>query len=91
MRDHIKNKLYIEDFSGTTPLAVKQDFFAVMFLMNLASMMIFENADAIDALHNSGNNKYEYKANVNMVISILKTDLIEMLITDSKRKRAALF
>ena len=89
--DDIKNKLCIEDFSGTTPLAVKQDFFAVMFLMNLASMMVFENADAIDTLHNSGHNKYEYKANINTVVSILKTDLIEMFITDSKRKRAALF
>lgn len=89
--DDIKNKLQIEDFSGTSPLAIKQDFFAVMFLRNLASMMIFENAEAIDAMHNSSENKLAYKANVNTVVSILKTDLIEMLITDSKRKRSALF
>jgi len=62
-----------------------------MFLRNLASMMIFENEEAIDTMHNSSENKLAYKANVNTVVSILKTDLIEMLITDSKRKRSALF
>ena len=40
--DDIKNKLEIESFSGTSPLAVRQDFFATMFLNNLASMMIAE-------------------------------------------------
>lgn len=89
--DDIKNKLEIENFSGTSPLAVRQDFFATMFLRNLASMMIFENAADIDRLHNSSDNKYSYKANVNNVISILKTDLIQMLITDSNRKRKLLF
>lgn len=89
--DDIKNKLEIENFSGTSSLAIKQDFFATMFLRNLASMMIFENADVINEMHNNRDNKLEYKANVNTVISILKTDLIEMLVTDSKRKRSALF
>ena len=48
--------------------------------------MIAENAHAFDLAHNSKNNKYEYKANVNAVISILKDKVIEMLITDSPRK-----
>ena len=82
----VKNKLEIEQFSGTSPLAIKQDFYATMFLNNLASMMIAENAHAFDLAHNSKNNKYEYKANVNAVISILKDKVIEMLITDSPRK-----
>lgn len=89
--DDIKNKLEIENFSGISPLAIKQDFFAAMFLRNLASMMIFENADVINEFHNCNGNKLEYKANINTVVSILKTDLIEMLATDSKRKRSSLF
>ena len=89
--DDIKNKLEIENFSGTTPLAIKQDFFATMFLRNLASMMIFENEEEINNLHNSSNNLYQYKANVNTVVSILKTDLIEMLIVDSDFKRRKLW
>ena len=86
----MKNKLEIENFSGTSPLAVKQDFYATMFLKNLAAMMIFENADLIKELHDSDENQYQYKANMNTVISILKTDLIEMLVTNSKRKRSAI-
>lgn len=85
--DDIKNKLELENFSGTSPFALKQDFFATMFLRNMASMMIFENKEEIDKLHNNGENKYRYKANVNNVVSLLKTDLIEMVFTDSDRKR----
>lgn len=83
----IKNKFELENFSGTSPLAIKQDFFATMFLRNIASMMIFENKEEIDKLHNNGENKYRYKANVNNVVSHLKTDLVQMLFTDSDRKR----
>lgn len=83
--DDIKNKLEIESFSGTSPLAVRQDFFATMFLSNLASMMIAENIDEINRLHNSGNNKYQYKANINTTISLLAEKVIQ-LFTVSKRK-----
>lgn len=85
--DDIKNKFELENFSGTSPLAVKQDFFATMFLRNMTSMMIFENKEEIDRLYNTGKNKYRYKANVNNVVSLLKTDLIQMLFTNSARKR----
>lgn len=78
--DDLKNKLRIEDFSGTTPLAIRQDFYATMLLLNMAAMLIYDNEAEIDRLHNSGNNKYEYKANVNNVISILKTDVVNMVI-----------
>ena len=78
--DDLKNKLRIEDFSGTTPLAICQDFYATMLLLNMAAMLIYDNEAEIDRLHNSGNNKYEYKANVNNVISILKTDVVNMVI-----------
>ena len=57
-----------------------------MFLSNLASIMVFENAEEIDRVHNSNDNKYQYKANINATISILKEKVILMLITDSPRK-----
>ncbi len=84
--DDLKNKLEIENFSGTTPLAIRQDFYATMFLSNLAAMIIIENNAEVDLLHNQGQNKYQYKANVNTVISLLKEKVILMLITDSKVK-----
>ena len=87
----IKNKLELENYSGVTPLAIRQDFFATMFLRNLASFIIIENKEEIDRLHNSGENMHSYQANVNTVISIIKRDLINMLVVDSKFKRRKLW
>ena len=84
--DDLKNKLRIEDFSGTTPLAIRQDFYATMILLNMTAMLIYDNEDEIERFHNSGSNKYEYKANVNNVISLLKTDVIKMVIWSGTRK-----
>ena len=84
--DDLKNKLRIEDFSGTTPLAIRQDFYATMLLLNMAAMLIYDNEAEIDRLHNSGKNKYEYKANMNNVITILKTDVVNMVIHAGTRK-----
>lgn len=83
----IKNKLELESFSGTTPLAIRQDFYATLFLNNLASLMILENKEEIDERNASRDNKYEYKINVNAVVSELKESVILLLITDSKRKK----
>ena len=85
--DDIKNKLELESFSGITPLAVKQDFYATLFLNNLASLMILENKDDINRKNKVTNNKYQYKINVNAVVSELKESVILLLITDSKRKK----
>jgi hypothetical protein len=86
----LKNKLEIENFSGTTPLAIRQDFYATLFLSNLASLMILECEDEIAKRNNEKNNKYDYKANVNAVIAELRKNVILMLITDSNRKKRKL-
>ena len=88
--DDIKNKLELENFSGTTPLAIKQDFYATLFLSNLVSLMILENREEIEKRNKSRNNKYQYKMNVNAVISELKENVILLLITDSNRKKKKL-
>ena len=48
--------------------------------------LIYDNEAEIDRLHNSGSSKYEYKANVNNVISILKTDAVNIIIHAGTRK-----
>lgn len=89
--DDLKNKLEIENFSGSTNIAILQDFYATMFLNNLAATMIYEYADEIDEKYNTKDLKYKYKANISMTISILKINLIEMISTGSSRKRNKLF
>lgn len=84
--DIVKNKLKMESFSGVAPDCIKQDFFATMFLKNLASMMVYDCKSDIDKAHNSGKNKYKYKANMNSAISLIETDVAKLFYCASKRK-----
>lgn len=87
----IKNKLEIENFTGYSPDAILQDFYASLFLANLAGALEFDLHEEIEATHSKPENKYEYRMNLNMTISELKRVVIEMLITKSKLKRLRLF
>ena len=87
----IKNKLEIENFTGYSPDAILQDFYATVFLANLAGVLAFELHEEIEAAHNKPENKYEYKMNRNRTISELKRTVIEMIATRSKIKRMRLF
>ena len=87
----VKNKLEIENFTGYSPDAVLQDFYASLFLANLAGALEYDLHEKVEAAHNKPENKYEYRMNTNRVISELKQNVVEMLITESKIKRAKLF
>ena len=87
----IKNKLEIENFTGYSPDAILQDFYATMFLANLAGVLEFDLHEEIEAAHNSPEHKYQYKLNKNRTISELKRTVIEMIATKSKVKRMELF
>lgn len=87
----IKNKLEIENFTGYSPDAILQDFYATMFLGNLAGVLEFDLREEIEAAHNSPEHKYQYKMNKNRTISELKRTVIEMISTRSKCKRMRLF
>ena len=87
----IKNKLEIENFTGYSPDAILQDFYASLFLANLAGALEFDLHEEIEAAHSDPKNKYEYRMNLNMTISELKRVVIEMLISKSNLKRLRLF
>ncbi len=87
----IKNKLEIENFTGYSPDAILQDFYASLFLANLAGALEFDLHEEIEATHADPKNKYEYRMNLNMTIAELKRVVVEMLITKSKLKRLRLF
>lgn len=84
--DDLKNKLLLENFTGITPLAIRQDFYATILLLNMAAMIANENEDEINRLHNASNNTYFYKANINQIISVLKTNVIKMVMYSGTRK-----
>lgn len=84
--DDLKNKLEIENFSGTTEIAILQDYYATMFLAELAGIIAFEYSAEIEQLHNFVDNKHTYALNISMTISTLKTKVVELIMCDSKRK-----
>ena len=38
----MKNRLSLENFTGTSVLAVKQDFYAIMFILNMEAFVAYE-------------------------------------------------
>ena len=87
----VKNKLEIENFTGYSPDAILQDFYATMFLTALAGVLEYDLREEIEAAHTRPENRYAYKLNVAMTISELKKTVVEMLSTASRRKRERLY
>ena len=87
----VKNKLEIENFTGYSPDAILQDFYATMFLTALAGVLEYDLREEIEAAHTKPENRHAYKLNVAMTISELKRTVVEMLSTASRRKRERLY
>lgn len=87
----LKEKMQIENFTGATPIAVRQDYYATLFLANLCGAMAYDYRDEIEAIHNKPENKHTYKLNINLTIAALKDHVVEMLLISSPRKRTFLF
>jgi len=89
--DTLKIKLQLENFTGKTVLSVFQDFYASMFLSNMATFAKYVTDDEIQKDNADKNLDYEYKTNVNILIGKLKDNLVlAMLETNSKKRDRAL-
>ena len=86
--NELKNRLQVENFSGETPIAIEQDFYATMYLSNMVALAKMD-ANAIIIEKNKGKTlKYEYKVNTNILIGKLKNSLVSMILEDRPRKRS---
>jgi len=74
--DLVKNKLALENFTGLSPNAIKQDFFSSMTILNLVAIVKIEADAEISENREGKNNKYKYVANVNTIVGTLKDYLI---------------
>lgn len=86
--NELKNRLQIENFTGDTPVAIEQDFYASIYLSNMASIAKAEANYKIEQQNKEKNLKYEYKVNTNILIGKLKDSLVLMLLEKNKRKRS---
>ena len=86
--NELKNKMQIENFTGETPISIKQDFYATMYLENMVSLAKMDANVIIQRENKDKNLKYECKVNTNILIGKLKNSLVYMLLEDSSRKRS---
>lgn len=88
--DLLKSKLQLENFSGKTAVSVKQDFYATMYLANLASFIAAEANEKI-AENDAGKNlKYERRSSSNRTIHFLRKAFIRLLLEPDKNVRNAM-
>lgn len=70
----LKKTLHIEHFTGKSANAVKQDFHAKVFMMNMASMVRSQGVKT----KQKASKKYQYQANKTQVLAKLKDFLIDI-------------
>ena len=80
--DTLKNKLLKEKFAGRSPVAVLQEYYAMMFVLNcIAAMSATVNRKLVSS---KADCKYQYRANLNLMIGYFKYRLSAMLLFAEK-------
>ena len=78
--DLIKNRLSLENFTGQTALAVKQDFFATIFLTNYEAILTYDINE--DLKESTKDNKYIQKVNKAVSLNLIKHKVFDLLYLD---------
>ena len=85
--DLLKNKLELCNFTGCSPNAILQDFWASIHLANIAALAKAEADQAIQASRACSGNKYTYQANTAQLIGTLKDRFIRACLLQDGRCR----
>jgi hypothetical protein len=89
--DELKNKLQIENFTGTSKETIEQDFYASIYLSNMIELARRQSDEIIALKQAKKKLKYSHKTNLNVLIGTLKDKLVLMLLEKSKIKRSKMF
>ena len=89
--NEIKNKLMVESFSGVSLTAVLQDFWASMFMTNLASAFEFDANALFSQTHGAETVYFQKQINRATIIASLRMEFLAIFLEESDRKRADLF
>lgn len=79
----LKSQMKLEEFSGYLVDIIKQDIYISVMLYNLISGIINENKPDIDETKY----KYKMKVNRNFSIGIIKSYLIQIILSDNEKKK----
>lgn len=72
----LKNRLEIEAFNSVKPVSVRQEFFAAMYLSNLAAIIKSEADSRVIA---SAGNRHHYQSNRSYILNRIKKRIIHLL------------
>jgi hypothetical protein len=75
-----KQALELENFSGQSKLAIKQDFFSLVFTANIASLLMSEAQEEVLEDHRYKDLKHVYKINKRLAIASLRDELVKNLL-----------
>ena len=89
--NRLKRKFELENFSGRLVDNVKQDVYAMMTVSNMLAGALREAKGKIQKEQAKKGNRYEYRANVNHAVGVLKDRLIGILIADDLLTRKYLY
>jgi hypothetical protein len=81
----LKSRYEQENFSGISPVAIMQDFYAAIYLSNMMTLAKNEANEKADT--EKSDLKYEYKVNMNILIPKVHRVLIECLLEEDINKR----
>ena len=82
----LKERLQIENFTGSILELILKDFYATVVISNLVSLSKQEAQLLNDKLPNAKKRKYEYKINTNLAIATLRDTLIFALLEKNPKK-----
>jgi len=80
--DTLKNKLLVEKFAGKSTVAVLQEYYAMMFILNCIAAMSETVNRKLKSI--KADCKYHYRANINLMIGHFKYRLSAMLLFADK-------
>ncbi len=82
--DRLKNQLEIERFSSETVIGIEQDFYGIVFLSTLESILSKEDEKVITEESIEKQLKYEYKMNKSVSYSAVVDHVVDLLLNLNK-------
>lgn len=81
--NHLKNNIHVEEFTGLTEFAIRQDFYASAFINNLQSIIALDSKEEMDK--ENKDKEYEYKINRNLSLGFMKDRIVEILTSNNPK------
>ena len=78
--DVLKNILEIENFTGKSPLSVRQDFYATVLTNNIRGLIHWDLQEEVEEENQRKTRKYAYQLNRNLSIGRLKDRIVTLIL-----------